>query len=205
VPKIITKIFKQEGELAYKNIKKQKVKYRMIIVLIALNITIFAGISGFTENLYRGLEIFDDGCDIVINVSNELKDELLEKLNKKNLMKKYMAISDNAKSEISIPRNKLTKDMERLIKTERYKKLVQEDGSVKITTIAYKLKEESYQEILNKEGISELKENEVILVNSMKDASSKFGNDIKITSYKKGDIIDALISTHAEERRKKKV
>ena len=48
-PKIITKIFKTGGEIAYKNLKRSKKKYRTTVISIIVSIVIFIAISSFIQ------------------------------------------------------------------------------------------------------------------------------------------------------------
>ncbi len=48
-PKFITKIFKTGGEIAYKNLKRNKKKYRTTVISIIVSIVIFIAISSFIE------------------------------------------------------------------------------------------------------------------------------------------------------------
>ena len=48
-PKIITKIFKTGGEIAYKNLKRSKKKYRTTVISIILSVVIFIAISSFIQ------------------------------------------------------------------------------------------------------------------------------------------------------------
>ena len=52
VPKIISKIFKTGGELAYKNLKRSKKKYRTTVVSIAVSIFIFITMNAFITNMF---------------------------------------------------------------------------------------------------------------------------------------------------------
>lgn len=48
-PKIITKIFKTGGEIAYKNLKRSKRKYRTTVISIIVSVVIFIAISSFIQ------------------------------------------------------------------------------------------------------------------------------------------------------------
>lgn len=48
-PKIITKIFKTGGEIAYKNLKRNKKKYRTTVISIIVSVVIFIAISSFIQ------------------------------------------------------------------------------------------------------------------------------------------------------------
>lgn len=48
-PKIITKLFKTGGEIAYKNLKRSKKKYRTTVISIIVSVVIFIAISSFIQ------------------------------------------------------------------------------------------------------------------------------------------------------------
>ena len=48
-PKIITKIFKTGGEIAYKNLKRSNKKYRTTVISIIVSVVIFIAISSFIQ------------------------------------------------------------------------------------------------------------------------------------------------------------
>ena len=48
-PKIITKIFRTGGEIAYKNLKRSKKKYRTTVISIIVSVVIFIAISSFIQ------------------------------------------------------------------------------------------------------------------------------------------------------------
>lgn len=48
-PKIITKIFKTGGEIAYKNLKRSKKKYRTTVISIIVSVVIFIAISSYIQ------------------------------------------------------------------------------------------------------------------------------------------------------------
>ena len=53
VPKIISKLFKTGGELAYKNLKRSKKKYRTTIISIAVSIFVFITMNSFIVNMFQ--------------------------------------------------------------------------------------------------------------------------------------------------------
>lgn len=50
-PKITEMIFKEEGVLAYKNIKRDNTKYKTIVASITISVVLFLSVSGFIANL----------------------------------------------------------------------------------------------------------------------------------------------------------
>jgi len=51
-PKIVKKLFKTGGVLAYKNLKRSKKKYRTTVISIAVSICIFITMSAFINNMF---------------------------------------------------------------------------------------------------------------------------------------------------------
>lgn len=52
VPKIISKVFKEGGVIAYKNLKRSKKKYRTTVISIAVSIFIFITMNTFISNMF---------------------------------------------------------------------------------------------------------------------------------------------------------
>lgn len=52
VPKIIQKVFKTGGVLAYKNLKRSKKKYRTTVISIAVSVCIFITMSVYINNMF---------------------------------------------------------------------------------------------------------------------------------------------------------
>ena len=62
VPKIISKLFKTGGELAYKNLKRSKKKYRTTIISIAVSIFVFITMNSFIVNMFQELQKYYKAC-----------------------------------------------------------------------------------------------------------------------------------------------
>ena len=71
-PKIIKSIFKVGGVFAYKNMKRNKSKYRATVVALVVSITSFIAISYFMEiGFYTGGEMFKDTTyNVSVQISN---------------------------------------------------------------------------------------------------------------------------------------
>lgn len=92
-PKIITKIFKTGGTLAYKNLKRSKKKYRTTVISIAVSIGIFISMNtmltnmfGFTRNYYEDY----DYNFIISGLYNKNPDEIKQILSLENIDEKYV-------------------------------------------------------------------------------------------------------------------
>jgi putative ABC transport system permease protein len=81
-PKIISKIFGIGGEISYKNLKRNKKKYRTTVISITVSTFVFIALSYFMslafKELRNELNLEDYNVSLIINVEN--KDELYEKV-----------------------------------------------------------------------------------------------------------------------------
>ena len=78
VPKIISKLFKTGGELAYKNLKRSKKKYRTTIISIAVSIFVFITMNSFIVNMFQELQKYykDYDYNIQLNVGKVSNEEI---------------------------------------------------------------------------------------------------------------------------------
>ncbi len=84
-PKIISLLFKEEGMIAYKNMKRNKKKYRITIVSLFISIVLFLSFSTYMELIFRsvGNVVDTPEYDATLNLyMSNLNDEELEQLRK---------------------------------------------------------------------------------------------------------------------------
>ena len=87
-PKIITKIFKTGGEIAYKNLKRSKKKYRTTVISIIVSVVIFIAISSFIQYGFKMSSAYytEKNYNYVVytgsNVSPEEKEEFIKEQEK---------------------------------------------------------------------------------------------------------------------------
>ena len=196
-PRVISKLFKQEGELAYKNIRKDKSRYKTIVISIVVSIVLFISINQLTniklfynygiknhENTINySLMLFGDNTEKATEIINELKE--------KGLINKYI-ISDsintmqNSKILLSTTGDRITK-VGRILEQNRMitVKNIREEVLVGINICTFS--GDLYDELLEKLGIDKLKENECIFVN--KAVGTKYENKENITNYREGETI----------------
>lgn len=77
-PKIINKMFGIGGDIAYKNLKRNKKKYRTTIISLIVSITIFVALSSFIEYGFKlsALQYSDIPYNLIINDNHNNKDKL---------------------------------------------------------------------------------------------------------------------------------
>ncbi len=74
-PKIISKVFKQGGVLAYKNLKRSKKKYRTTVISLAVSICIFISMNAFFNDIMDFTGVYYTDYDYNIELSKNRNDE----------------------------------------------------------------------------------------------------------------------------------
>lgn len=174
-PKWIRKIFGVEGELALKNIKRNKKKYRITIVSLFISIVLFISFSGLME---YGISASND---MVVNPDFDLQVSIVSN-DEKEVQKILDTVLQNEETkQASLSKSNFVaiQDLEPYLTAEAKSALdnqhVQSSGEmddiyyIKITA----LDEKSYQKALS--------------MNKMKNGDAIFLNDTKSIIYKKGN------------------
>ena len=144
--KLIRKIFGVEGEIALKNIKRNKRKYRITIISLFISIVLFISFSSYLQFLIGTSEglVYPYNYDSVVYFYDE-GEELKERVTKDVLsienIEKYSIID-----ELWFPYEKLEEDRYNKEYYEYYKKLYEEEFSIKIV----KILDEEYKEYIEK-------------------------------------------------------
>ena len=202
-PKIITKIFKTGGEIAYKNLKRSRKKYRTTVISIIVSIVIFISISSFIQYEFKMSEAYYTEMNynymVFVQENEDNKEEL----------KKYKILEDISKlpdvGEYSINKsNVLTMNMDEKHKSEltEYGKEIKErfydeENGVRIDEVnVISLNKEAYERYVSKIGgdYDKYKSGAILIdknINTNNDGKKIQGN---IYTWKKGDIITGKIN-----------
>ncbi len=102
-PKIISKLFKTGGVLAYKNLKRSKKKYRTTVISISVSVFIFITINSFVSNMLKEASGFYKEYDYNIEVyvssaNNEISEEDGKKITSLDNIEKYFMLYEDAKN-----------------------------------------------------------------------------------------------------------
>ncbi len=93
VPKIIKKVFKTGGELAYKNLKRSKKKYRTTVISLAVSIFIFITMNVFITNTFDLSSNYYKDYDYNVRLYLRGNDEAdVERIKRVNYIDKCFAI-----------------------------------------------------------------------------------------------------------------
>lgn len=187
-PKMIETIFKEEGIIGYKNIKRDKVRYKTIVISVTTSIILFLTISGIAKYFYEAgfqgtLMQMNQDAKYQFSIYDEnKKDELIEYLENNNLINDYYMF-ERQHGKLKLEPQKMTKEMKKVVD-----KLFQtaEDGAIYVNVAIEYYYDEAYENILKNVGIKELKDDEVIIIDTIQE-KTKFGNKIKMTNFNIGD------------------
>lgn len=209
--KLIKVLFKTEGVLAYKNLRRNKNKFRITLFSLTISVVIFISFSGFLTLFEKANEINTGKMTHDIRLWKggiKEKNNIIEDLNKINGINKLSVTNDYGVG-IHVNENDINK---------KYKKVIDDFFSKKSENneIVYDfdigqnhfqfISDKDIKTIKLKDGNFDkktaIKENGIILRNKSYYRERSKVYDISLTNYKVGDTIDAYIM-HRDEKDKK--
>lgn len=192
-PKIIRKIFGIQGELALKNLKRSKKRYRTTVISLVISIVLFMATTGFVGYMFEGFNTIYKTVDFDYQIQlnkTEKTEELYEKISNIEKVEDIIKYKYIAKT-IEVPVNKLDTKLKNAINGERKEcaqKPLSENDTYDLVGYIYCLDEETYKDYLKQVGISELEQDEFILVNYA-NLLQEYKIETQILNYKNGDEI----------------
>ncbi|MDE5587089.1 MAG: ABC transporter permease [Bacilli bacterium] len=95
-PRIIHSVFKEEGVIAYKNMKRNKKKYRITIVSLFISIVLFLTFSSYMQLIFGGINDFvtNPSFDSTLNIAmtNLTEKEITNLRNEKGVKQSFYGI-----------------------------------------------------------------------------------------------------------------
>ena len=193
-PKIIKKIFGVGGDISYKNLKRNRKKYRTTVISIIVSVSIFIAMNAFVQYAIGATSVYYKDYDYNLVVSGKEEDinQLLE-LAKNDTVKKYSIIRELS---VKVSKDAIEKHYtnEKKVADESVGTVNTEGNEEYITLVA--VGKDEYMRILNKNGLKyEDVKNKVILNDSAKTyiSDKQVYSTYRIYDYKKGDYISANI------------
>lgn len=207
--KIVRFIFKTEGVLAYKNLRRNKKKFRITLFSLIISVVIFISFSGFMELFIKAnqVQLGQMNHDLYLYKNGFSEDDkIINELKKLNGIENF-SINNEYFIGTNVEENNINKSYKELIekyftKEKKNDKIVYEflnnifslPGDNAISKL--KLKSGKF----DKE--TAIKENGIILRNkSYYEEPGKKG-DVSLTNYKVGDTIDAYKIEYDEKNDK---
>lgn len=192
-PKIIRKIFGIQGELALKNLKRSKKRYRTTVISLVISIVLFMATTGFVGYMFEGFDSIyktvDYDYEIRLN-KTEKTEELYKKISNIEKIEDIMKYKYIGKT-IEVPVNKLNEKLKNTINENRKKyeqKSLDENGTYNLSAYIYCLDEKTYKDYLKEIGVNNLNDDEFILVNYA-NLLQEYKIETEILNYKNGDEI----------------
>ena len=199
--KLVKKIFKTEGELAYKNLRRNKGKFRITLFSLVISIVIFISFNGFVDMFIEANQINYGSItnDLTLYENNLLTKEEVQKtideLKKINGLKD-VAIDKGYNLNVHVDEKNINKDLRESLKQSDY---VDMDNSTYnfINSRLYTPGDFSISNIKLSEGKIDKEtakaENGVILVRYSYEESLAKKGKVVLTNYKVGDTLNCTV------------
>ena len=190
--KIINKLFGIGGQISYKNLKRNKKKYRTTVISIIVSVAVFIALTGFMNSAFYALEdelnLFDYNLTVLVN-EKEGFDKAVETTTLAGI-KDYSIYRDDV---YNIPNVKY--NTEYLLKTRKTDKV--KDNSFVLTIAS--IGEEQYNKYIKSLGLKyEDVKDKAILFDDIEFNFSAQGGRVESSkmrqfAYKRGDVIEGNI------------
>ena len=194
IPRIIKKVFKIGGVLAYKNLKRSKKKYRTTVVSIAVSIFIFITMNAFITNAFEMSSNYYEDYDFNVEVSGKISNESLNSIKKLNYVDEIFMTYQNRGEYIKITDlTKIDKEFAQVVMLDEEENLDFEEAKRNTANLMIiGLDDETFKSYVKKIGEDYEKiKNKGILCDNYK----FYGEDDKLQerrvyTYEKKDIIE---------------
>lgn len=193
-PKLIKNIFGISGEISFKNLKRNKKKYRTTVISIVVSVFVFIALSGFMKLVFQQveheLEISDFNISLSTTVTNnESYNKFIETTRLDNI-EDYTIFRS---SEISFTGNHYNKEYAKFLNLA-----IDKNNPTYVSIIS--IGEKQFKKYVDSLGLNYNEfRNKAILVD--KEYISNYNKNNKLTTkymrvfnFNKGDIIDATIT-----------
>ena len=201
MPKIIRKIFGIGGEISYKNLKRNKKKYRTTVISITVSVFVFIALTYFMNLAFSEIrnELKLRDYDILLSINDKNDDQLNQKIietTKLDNVKKY-TISKYDSCNIISP--KYSDDYKGFFNVTAGD---ENDGYINVKTI----NQEQYNEYLKKLGLTpeEMKDKAILVNNTTvvatydQEKGKNIEKSVNIYDYKKNETISCKTSDNKQ-------
>lgn len=174
--KLVRKIFGVEGEIALKNLKRSKKRYRTTVISLVISIVLFITFSGLIDYMFIGtnMQYMTIPYDFVIieNMGEGLNKSQLEKISNISEIKSSLRVKELEKFTVADKDYPAVTLDEKLIENyikenEDVRAGYMSNEEYRISTFVQTVSGNEMQEYLKSAGLNELKDGEVILVDKV--------------------------------------
>ncbi|MDU2197838.1 MAG: FtsX-like permease family protein, partial [Peptostreptococcaceae bacterium] len=204
--KLVRLLFKTEGVLAYKNLRRNKKKFRTTLFSLIISIVIFISFSGFMTLFLKAntVHMGQINHDIYMYKNGSSEDiKIIDELKNINGIKN-IAINNDYGIGLNVKENDINTTYKDLIDNYYTKEKVGNEYSYDFISSLVKMPGDTAINNLKLKDVSfdketAIKENGVILVReSYYEEKGKKG-EVVLTNYKVGDTIDAYITNYDQD------
>ena len=192
-PKFFRKIFGVEGEIALKNLKRCKKRYRTTVISLVISIVLFLTFTGFVSYMFDGFDAlyvtmpYDYAMQMSSGDNLDKIDQIVEKVKQKDS-------SDKVVSQLLvtggtfIKEENMASDLLNLRKDDKSLQEVYEilNGKSYVGVEVISLDDEEYARYSKEIGLSNLEDGKCIVCNYV-DGLITFKKQFNLTNYKVGD------------------
>ena len=198
-PKIIKKVFGIGGEIAHKNLKRSKKKYRTTVISIILCVSVFIAVSSFINMSYsviaKNYQSKEYNVVVGYDVNEDTKNRL-EQIYNLDTIKRYSSIDSFS---ITFKCDKLTEEF-----LEYNPIYIQDDELAKDTLYIYSVNKEEFSRYVEELGLKyEDVKDKAILLNNIITHKAEDNRSIEVEvskySYKVGDKIKGTIQPESHK------
>ena len=189
-PKYIKSLFGVGGVISYKNLKRNKKKYRTTVISIVISVSVFIGLYYFMNMAFSilDLEVGSSDANIQLIIGDNSKDK------ENNLNKIEQIFNLDNIERISFQKRLLGEIIDKTLYTKEFNKLVGTNGT-KISIFA--IGDSEYRTYVKSLGLnySDVKNTGILINNSFAyDEDSKKDIEISVLNIKKNDKVDIKIN-----------
>ena len=194
-PKIIKSIFGMGGEISFKNLKRNKKKYRTTVISIVVSVFVFISLSGFMGLAFQEVEneikVSDFNISLSANITNENSYNKFIETVKLDNIEDYTLLRS---SELFFIGTHYSNEYLDLLNIKQ-----REQDEEYITVFA--IGEEQYKKYIKSLGLNydDIKDKAILLdkeyVVRYDDNNKKVTKYIDIYDFQKGDIVDSTITS----------
>lgn len=212
--KIIKKIFKTEGMLAYKNLRRNKTKFRITLFSLIISIVIFLSFSGFMNMFIQANEIVTGEIKFDLTASNKITQHFNIKEENKFIKEvhnihgvKNISSGHSIDSEVYINKKDINKNHKGVV-DELFEKT--DNNTYKFTNSHIRFPGNAYLKDINLidgkfDKQTALKENGVILIRKSSVFETGKRSEVALTDYKVGDTLKTSVITYDKDGNEKKI
>ena len=188
-PKIINKLFGIGGEISYKNLKRNRKKYRTTVISITVSTFVFIALSYFMnlamEEVKSDVNLRDYNLSLLVNTEkgDELYKKVLDTTTLDNIKEYSIVKYDN----FNIDKPQYSSEYKKVLNIDSDENDDALDGSINVRTI----NNEQYKKYINNLGLNyEEMKDKAILVDEISVSEEKNSKqNIRVYSYNKNDTI----------------